>query len=203
MSSVNQKIESAKKPIGGTNTMSSVNQKIESAKKPIGGTNTMSSVNQKIESAKKPIGGTNTMSSVNQKIESAKNLNSKQGGLSKIKNNNQTIDNYKPSSYKSIKNQEYSKVKEYILKNGGHIETNKGQTEIQKNSYREIVIPMDSKSKTKSSKKNGGKKKNSKSKKRSSKKKSNIKIKSSAPNNLKNDIDNLIRSSKKMSFHRI
>ena len=100
----------------------------------------------------------------------------------------------------STKNDNYNSVKEYILKNGGEI-TNNIEQNITKNSYRSITIPIDSTNK--SSKKNGGKKKTSKSKKRSSKKKSNIKIKSSAPNNLKNDIDNLIRSSKKMAFHRV
>jgi hypothetical protein len=66
---------------------------------------------------------------------------------------------------------------------------------------------MDTKNKSEKKKSAGSKKtsksKKNKSKKRSSRKKSNIKIKSSAPNNLKNDIDNLIRSSKKMAFHRV
>ena len=122
------------------------------------------------------------------------------------------INNYKPSVFRyggdsqkkqqviSSKNNNYNLVKEYIIKNGGQI-TNNNEQNITKNSYRSITIPIDTKNK--SSKKNGGKKKTSKSKKRSSKKKSNIKIKSSAPNNLKNDIDNLIRSSKKMAFHRV
>ena len=154
------------------------------------------------------------------------NKNSKETNINKTNENEKKkslttniINDYKPSKYKnggdsqkkthqisSKKNSEHSLVKQYILKNGGEISNNNEQN-IPKNSYRSITIPMDTKNKSEKKKSAGSKKtsksKKSKSKKRSSRKKSNIKIKSSAPNNLKNDIDNLIRSSKKMAFHRV
>jgi hypothetical protein len=203
-----QKTESMKKtnlikpaetviPLGGTVRIEK--QKTESMKK----TNIIKSDQKAGKNSKSKIDNqnSNTVSSNN---ISEKNKSIKNSNTTSI--NNHTITDYKPSIYKfqggkSQKKEEFSKVKEYILKNGGQI-TKNVQADIPKNSYREIVIPMSNKSKSKSSK-NGGKKKTSRSKKRSSKKKSNIKIKSSAPNNLKNDIDNLIRSSKKMSFHRV